>query len=79
MNKYGSGHASAVRILRDVPVKVEELSERDSRKAMRELFGQDDGFPDSEFDDTNWSVLDDLEMKPSRIERKHKKGWPAND
>lgn len=75
MTKYGSGHTSAVRILREVPVKVEELNERDSRKAMRELFGQDDGFPDSELDSSNWSVLDEQEVKQSRLERRIRRSW----
>ena len=69
------GHQSSVRILREVPVKVEELSERDSRKAMRELFGQDDGFPDSELDSSNWSVLDEQEVKQSRLERRIRRSW----
>lgn len=56
-------------------VQVQELSERDSRKVMREQFGQDDGFPDSELDSSNWSVLDDMEVKPSRVERHFKKAW----
>lgn len=44
---------------------------------MREEFGQDDGFPDSEFDDSNMAVLDDdpNEVKPSRLERHFKRAW----
>lgn len=69
------GHQSSGRILREVPVKVEELSERDSRIAMRELFGQDDGFPDPELDSSNWSVLDEQEVKQSRLERRIRRSW----
>lgn len=59
-------------------VQVQELSERDSRKVMREQFGQDDGFPDSEFDDSNMALLDepDLnEVKPSRVARHMRRSW----
>lgn len=56
-------------------VQVQELSERDSRKVMREQFGHDDGFPDSELDSSNWSVLDEQEVKPSRVERHFKRSW----
>lgn len=72
------GHTSAIRILRDVPeIEARELSEREARKVMREEFGQDDGFPDSEFDDSNMAVLDDdpNEVKPSRLERHFKRAW----
>lgn len=69
------GHQSSLRILREVPLEVKELSERDSRKAMREQFGQDDGFPDSELDSSNWSVLDEQEVKPSRVTRHFKRAW----
>ncbi len=39
-------------------VEVTDLNERESRKAMREQFGQDDGFPDSQTDDSHWALLE---------------------